>query len=183
MKNEGLQGAALVVPCARYLESYLEACRGYKATGITYYMFHDPDTFDDWKDTIFDRFEKNRRGEDLPPGYVPASIFWLVSGDQFIGSGSIRHRLTPTLERFGGHIGYGIRPDCWRQGYGTAQLSLLLPEAQKLGIDRALITCDETNIGSARVIEKNGGVWQDTIDNVIEGEKRRTKRYWVHTAR
>jgi predicted acetyltransferase len=37
-------------------------------------------------------------------------------------------------------------------------------------------------MGSARFIDKNGGVHQDTIDNVIDGNLLRTRRYWVETA-
>ena len=173
--------AKLVVPYEKYLYSYLDACRDFKKHNIT--SFGDnPDTFDTWKHTIFQRLANNRLGIDLPSGYVPASTFWLVENDEFIGIGSIRHRLTESLERFGGHIGYAIRCDKWGMGYGTVQLNLLLKEAAILGIKRTLITCDESNIASARVIEKNGGVYQDTIDNIIDDKPRRTKRYWASTS-
>ncbi len=85
-------------------------------------------------------------------------------------------------ERFGGHIGYFIRPSTWNQGYGNVQLALLLKEASKLSIDRALVTCDEDNVGSYLVMEKNGGIYRDTIENNIDGKVRRTKRYWFDTA-
>ena len=42
-----------------------------------------------------------------------------------------------------------------------------------LGIDPALVTCDEDNTGSIRVIEAAGGVLED-----VRGVKR---RYWVPT--
>jgi hypothetical protein len=46
--------------------------------------------------------------------------------------------------------------------------------ARDLGIDPALLTCDDTNTGSRRVIESNGGVFED---------KRRDKlRFWVPTS-
>ena len=64
---------------------------------------------------------------------------------------------------------------------GALQLRLLLREARAVGIDRALVTCDEGNIASARVMEKNGGVWQDTIEHWLDGKLRRTKRYWIDT--
>ena len=41
------------------------------------------------------------------------------------------------------------------------------------GIDPALVTCDDDNVGSARVIEANGGVLED-----VRAGKR---RYWVAT--
>ncbi|WP_140398010.1 GNAT family N-acetyltransferase [Lachnoclostridium sp. An169] len=48
-----------------------------------------------------------------------------------------------------------------------------------LGLKKVLITCDESNIASARIIEKNGGKLQDTIVNVIDDVERKTKRYWI----
>ena len=173
----------LVVPGKEYLQSYLEACREIKGrTGLVDRgFFHNPDTYSEWKDTIFTKFEDYRNGRNLPGGYVPASVFWLVENGEFIGEGSIRHWLTPALERFGGHIGYAVRPSRWNQGYGTIQLALLLAEAFNLGIRQALVTCDDDNAASYRVMEKNGGVYQDTIDDVIDGQPRRTRRYRIDT--
>jgi predicted acetyltransferase len=128
--------------------------------------------------TLLQRYHDQSLGIGLPPGYVPATTFWLVAGDEWIGIGNIRHRLTPELERFGGHIGYAIRYSRWNMGYGTLQLRLLLAEARRLGFKRALITCSRGNIGSARVIEKNGGVLENIVDNVIDGQRIETCRYW-----
>ena len=44
------------------------------------------------------------------------------------------------------------------------------------GVDRALVTCDEGNVGSARVIEGAGGVLENVVD-VGGGLLRR--RYWI----
>jgi len=40
-------------------------------------------------------------------------------------------------------------------------LAAVLPVARSLGIDQALLTCDEDNLASHRVIEANGGVLAD----------------------
>ncbi len=52
-------------------------------------------------------------------------------------------------------------------------LAAVLPEAAALGIDQALVTCDEDNLGSRAVIETNGGV--------LEDRRGRKRRYWVPT--
>lgn len=69
----------------------------------------------------------------------------------------MRYRLTPPLEKAGGHIGYDVRPSARRQGHATAMLAAALPIAPSLGITRALLTCDGTNTASQRVIGTNGG--------------------------
>jgi len=174
-----MKNPKLIIPCEKYLQSYLNACFEFKEHHVNVYHFHDPDTFDDWKSTIFENMEDFRLGKHLPERYVPASTFWLVEENEFIGAGSIRHSLTPALERFGGHIGYAVRYSKWNQGYGVIQLQLLLQEAKKIGLDKVLLTCNEDNIASARVMEKNGGIYWDTIENTIDGIFRKTKRYWI----
>ena len=57
-------------------------------------------------------------------------------------------------------------------------LRLALPCAKELGITRCLITCDDDNPGSARVMEKNGFVLGDRVPNVIGGQAIVTRRYW-----
>ena len=42
----------------------------------------------------------------LKPGRVPASEFWLIDNNEFIGRLSIRHELNEYLLKIGGHIGY-----------------------------------------------------------------------------
>jgi predicted acetyltransferase len=109
---------------------------------------------------------------------VPCTFFWVVDDerpDTYLGSASIRHRLTPFLLEVGGHIGYSVRPSARRRGVATEALRLLLPHAAALGIDPALVTCDVDNVASAKVIEANGGVLED-----VRGVKR---RYWGPTGR
>ncbi len=81
------------------------------------------------------------------------------------------------MEDVGGHIGYRIRPSERRKGYGTLILALTLAEARKLGLPRVLLTCDQDNIASARVIQANGGALAS------EGYSPQTQtlvsRYWI----
>lgn len=109
-----------------------------------------------------------------PAGFVPMTTLWWAEGDQMLGRLAIRHRLTPALEKAGGHIGYAVRPSAQRQGHATAMLAAALPLAASLGIAQALLTCDETNYASRRVIEATGGRFIDTA-----GQKR---RFWVPTS-
>ena len=78
----------------------------------------------------------------------------------------------------GGHIGYGVRYSEWNKGYGTRMLALALERAKALGLSRVLITCNDDNLASARVMEKNGFTLEDTIPVTRDGETILTWRYW-----
>ncbi len=176
-------GGRLIRPSPEYLDSYLEACQEFKASGNIYASLDDPDDFQRWKTTIFQDMADQERGIGLPEGYVPHSTFWLVDGFEYVGTGHIRHSLTESLKWFGGHIGYVIRPSRWNMGYGTLQLGLLLKEACALGIDPALMTCDLANPASQKVMEKNGATLIDIKERVIDGKKRMICRYQASTCR
>lgn len=113
----------------------------------------------------------------LKPGRVPSSDFWLIDDNEFIGRLSIRHELNEFLLKMGGHIGYEIRPSKRKRGYGTEILRLGLEKAKELGLRRVLVTCDEDNIGSKKIIEHNGGKFENAIE--FEGDPVRKLRYWI----
>lgn len=162
----------LVRPSERYLQSYTEAFDEYQRLGVSTYGLTDPRACD-----VFEKHENYRLGRNLKPDRVPSDCFWLVDEERnyFIGEIHIRHRLNDALLLRGGHIGYCIRYGEWGRGFGTDMLKLALPIAKKMGLEKVLITCNEDNIASARVMEKNGFVYADTVD-CTDGS--RTKRYW-----
>lgn len=98
-------------------------------------------------------------GKSLSPGFTPYSTFWLVRNNETIlGISHLRHTLTPGLRIEGGHIGYSIRPSERKKGYGTRQLGLILNICGQFDLTKVMITCDFDNIGSQKIIEKNGGI-------------------------
>lgn len=108
-----------------------------------------------------------------PEGVVPATTFWWVEGMEYLGRIQLRHDLTDWLRDVGGHIGYDVRRSARRRGHATRMLREILPYARRLGLDQVLVTCDEDNIGSRKVIEGNGGVLEDVRQSKL--------RYWVPT--
>jgi predicted acetyltransferase len=124
------------------------------------------------------RCEDFRKGR-VPENFVPSSTFWLVDGEHFLGIGNVRHYLNDNLRRFGGHIGYAVRPAAWQKGLGTLQLTLLLKEAQNLNILNPIITCFDGNIPSIKIIEKNGGILINKINNKIDNKERLTRIYQI----
>lgn len=108
---------------------------------------------------------------------VPSDIYWLVDGETFIGEASVRYRLNDFLMQIGGHVGYGIRPKFQRRGYGKLILKLTLDKLRANDVERALVTCYDHNTASAKVIEANGGILENLIDDPRGGGKSR--RYWI----
>jgi predicted acetyltransferase len=94
-----------------------------------------------------------------------------------MGTLSLRHELNDMLMRIAGHIGYQIRPSQRQRGYGTELLRLGLQKARQLGLTRVLVTCDENNIASQKVIVYNGGQLENSV--AVEGSHIPKLRYWI----
>lgn len=95
---------------------------------------------------------------------VPETHLWRVEGDAFLGSVGIRHRLNAVLEQWGGHIGYAVRPSAQGRGLATGMLAEALDWArQHLPLEQVMLTVNTKNPASIAVIEKNGGILQDTV--------------------
>jgi predicted acetyltransferase len=137
------------------------------------FAFLAPD--ESWSDFV-ERAEMERQGIGVPPERVPSTFLLAVVGDDVVGRVSIRHRLNDHLRVEGGHIGYGIRPAFRRRGYATEVLRQSLEIVRGMGIERALVTCDDDNEVSARVIESCGGVLEDVVMTDAHGPVR---RYWI----
>ena len=134
-------------------------------------LLRDPAVFDIYVRALHDaaRLETPR-----PAGMVPYTMLWYTDRADFVGMLRIRHQLTEELRTTGGHIGYRVRPSMRRAGHATRMLELALPFAHALGIDPLLVTCDESNVASRKVIEKNGGRADTPFGSRL--------RYWVATS-
>lgn len=110
-------------------------------------------------------------------GLVPDSTFFCLDTDRnrFVGAINIRHFLNESLLLNGGHIGDGVRPSERRRGIATRMIALGLEECRKLGLTRVLMVCDKENIGSAKSIQRNGGV----LENEIAVNGVTEQRYWI----
>ena len=111
----------------------------------------------------------------VPEGWVPATLYYLVDGEGHVaGALDLRHYLNDGLY-YGGHIGYGMSPPYRGRGWAPLMLALGLEKAKALGIDRALVTCNDDNLPSAGTIEACGGV----LENVVLEEGKPLRRYWI----
>ena len=173
MKNK----LKLVLPNKKYASSCLKMEKEFQKEKIVI-AASGMDLFNSMKDfPIYNkRMRDNRKGINLAKGWVPSTLYWAIVGKKVVGRLSLRHFLNKKLATVGGHIGYGVSPSERRKGYATEMLRLGLKQSWKLGIKKALITCDEDNVGSRKVIEKNGGVFAGKHKSK-EGVKL---RYWIY---
>ena len=175
----------LVKPSKKHLDSFLQIINDYRSDknhfgrgGI------DPliKAIDENKaDEYLQQLSDYEQAKNLPEGWVPETRFWLLDGDNFVGSFSIRHTLTPQLEKIGGHIAANIAPK-YRGKYSSfIGVKLCLDEASKLGLKRVLMTCDENNSASYRAImglmKMYGG--EQIEDSFVDGHLEH--RIWVNT--
>ena len=125
----------------------------------------------------FEELKKRSCEDTVPKGLVPSSTYLgLREKDNYIiGMIDIRHYLNEYLTEAGGHIGYGVRKTERNKGYAKQMLKLALEKCKELKIKRVLITCDEDNIASEKVILSANAKLED-IRNV-DGENK--KRFWI----
>ena len=118
--------------------------------------------------------------DTVPKGLVPATQYMLVREEdkKILGMLQLRHRLNSYLEKYGGHIGYSVAPDERRKGYASYMLDKAFRECRKMGIDRVLITCLDSNEAGRRTILKGGGIYESTV---YEPDKKAfLERYWIN---
>lgn len=106
-------------------------------------------SYEEWLDFVIKCQEKSY-AEQI--NRVPGITYFTVreSDNKIVGMVNFRFYLKGKLLKIGGHIGYGIRPTERRKGLAKIQLYLTLLVAQKIGLDKVMIDCTDTNIGSKK---------------------------------
>ena len=132
-------------------------------------------TYEEWLEDVL-RCEEKAYAESK--GLVPGTTYFTIreSDNKIIGMVNFRYYLNEELLRFGGHIGYGIRPTERRKGYSKIQLYMSLKEASKLNIDKIMVSCVDTNIGSEKTIVALDGIYERTEEVEKYGN---VKVYWI----
>jgi predicted acetyltransferase len=127
--------------------------------------------------SYLERVNNSALGIDLFPDRVPSTFLVLEISGEIVGRVSIRHSLNDWLAKYGGHVGYAVRPAFRNRGYAKLLLAEGLRICSSLGISDALLTCNDSNTASRKVIEAAGG----QLENSIQDGENLLRRYWVPT--
>lgn len=172
LKSVQQNNPTLIEPDENFVTEFLEMAEEFQAAGDNRYK----SALENFS-AYLEQVSNFAQSVNLKPGLVSQSEFWLLDDGKIVANSRLRHRLTPTLEREGGHIGYDVRPSERRKGYGTMILKLTLEKAKNLGLKKVLLTCDTDNIGSAKIIEKNGGKLAGY--GISDKTGKQISRYWI----
>lgn len=133
------------------------------------FMLHN--NYDKWLEHMINR----KNNTNLPEGFVRENFYLCYENNVLIGVFSLKFELTDYLFKFGGHIGYAVRPSCRNKGYGNTILNEGLTIAKSYGFKEVLLVVDDDNIASEKIIIKNNGIYLNSIyDN---NESVMVKRY------
>ena len=124
-------------------------------------------SFDNWLEMIKNNSISNS-------SIIPSSVYFTLrkADNKIIGNIKINHYLNENLFNNVGHIKHSICPSERNKGYGTKQLNLALKKCKELGIGRVLLETDRTNIASINTIINNGGILENSKENI-------NNRYWI----
>lgn len=122
------------------------------------------DNYEGWLDKLEEDYKRISNEEK-----VPARTFFLVrkSDNKIIGMINIRLALNEKLKKFGGNIGYSIRPTERGNGFNNINLYLGLLLCNKYNIDKVLLDANLENPASWKTMEKfSGRLLREYYDDV-----------------
>lgn len=132
---------------------------------------------DDYENWL--KFIEENWNREVSEVLVPSHTYFFVRKDdnKIVGMIDIRLALNETLKKYGGNIGYSIRPSERRKGYNKINLYLALKICDENGLDKVMLDCDKANLGSANTIKSLGGVLtKEEYNNEV---KTVMQDYWI----
>jgi predicted acetyltransferase len=136
---------------------------------------NDTEDYDEWRTgKILDK----KFGKDRSPSQVFLAVRKI--DNTVVGMIDIRYKFNEITRKFGGNIGYSVRPSERCNGYASEMLKQMLLFLRDSELNKVLICCDPENTGSKRTIEKNGGVLESIVDDEPHfGKSGKIARYWI----
>lgn len=97
--------------------------------------------------------------------------------NRIVGTINVRWNLTEAMKRFGGNIGYGIRPTERRKRYATQMLEKALKYCkEELNLEKVMLGCYKENEASRRTILNAGGI----LERELKTENGKIAQvYWI----
>lgn len=133
------------------------------------------DNYEDWLEFL-SRIKNGSNEEKLCPN---RQYFLIRENDnKIIGLINIRYDLNEWMLKYGGNIGYSIRPTERRKGYNKINLFLAIEKCQEMGLKKVLLITDNDNVASIKTIESLGGVLNNKIKN--EEGSGLISRYYIN---
>lgn len=113
------------------------------------------DNYDGWLEKLEEDYKRVPNEEK-----VPARTYFLVReyDNKIVGMINIRLVLNERLKKYGGHIGYCIRPTERGKGYNKINLYLGLKICEEHGIKEVFMEADKENPASWKTMESLGGI-------------------------
>ena len=139
-----------------------------------------------WTSAQFLNYVKDcaKQRQDWRPkaGKISQTHYLLREGQgPLLAKGVMRFPLDPVTEIDGGNLWCEVPPPLRGQGYGSYCLALMLFEAVRAGLRRALVTAPAADLAARRMIEKNRGQLLDEVFSTVpEREKILIARYWIN---
>ena len=177
----------LIAPTEKVRESFLRGLREFRHEGLPWHLAVDLEAVErDFAAFVAGKLADAHRTTDA---FVPRTHLWAIAeiaeiaeidgveSPAFVGRISILHALTDALRIEGGQIGYDTVPSFRGRGVAREMLRQALPMARARGFTEVLLTCDDTNAASIRVIESNGGVLRETRS--IDAKRPLKRYYWI----
>jgi len=169
----------IIKRCPEFVDGYRDYCQEAYDNHVIYFVPTNPARIDDgWFFRTKEWYDKKETGQI--PGQPISFHYWAVDGDQFIGEFQLRTEVTEEIMTGIGNVGYAVRVSQQGKGYGSEMLKQGLVLAKKHGMDKVLLTINDSNAVSAHVCEKLGGKLMDKIRaNNADGGDHLMRRYWI----
>ena len=174
-----MESLKLIKPNKNFEKQILEIIQEFINDWTTLYWVWWLKRFTDNYDWRLKYLKENESEDTVNDWYVPAIQYILLreSDNKVIWFINTRLRINDVLLEHGGHIWYSIRPNERKKHYATAQLFTVLKFYQDLWVEKVLLTCDKTNIWSAKTIQKCGWILENEIIDPVDWEL--IQRYWI----
>ena len=153
---------SLQLPSVQFKDSYIQNLKEfqweYPERGISWRWLEDFDQY-----LAYCKSERERT--EIVGDLVPQTTYWIILDNEIaVGKFTIRYQLTEKLKWLGGHFGYEVRKSYRKKGIAKEAMRLGLEIFKESGIKTGIVTCDDDNLGSIRVLEGNGGVLESTYE-------------------